>query len=1005
MKNALLIILFICLSSTAFAQKSRPGKRSATKPAAVQLSEKEQFEKASALEAAAERVLALKKFLVAYPNSEYRVAGLETIAASRVLMAEDSLNSADPAGAVELYRLVIEEGPHPYSDQFFSESIAKIPSTLFWRGQRSAAAEAATLIEKKVSTNVPQLLELANFYISVENGAEALRIANAAASADPASSHAQSTIALAHRMNFDLDSSAASYAKALELDPANTTAKRGLAEMKRAMGKPDEAIVLYREMLAANENSPPARTGLILSLFNAGQRAEAEAEMAKVVEQNQGNVILLAGAAYWYAIHGDSSKAVELSRKAIEMEPRYIWSHIALGRAEMARGNPVEAERVLVKARQYGNFPTLEYEIASARLMAGFFREAAEDLRKSFAVAGSKVQANLGGRVPRAEPNMADLVAYERRASIFEPVAEGESERAMRLKALLDLSQKINVDTPDETAVALAADEFASGTDKMRVHRQLFAANALLRKKVALQKALELTAAATGHSDDGLDVPSPGAAVMASELYDSRTLAFSRNEYILVPEVPRQTLSAILRGNIEEITGWSLYQQNNFPEAIIRLKRAVSVMPADSSWWRSSMWRLGAALEAAGNDKEALDSYIASYKIDKPDFGKYVIVESLYKKVNGTSDGLAEKLGSERVTAGSPALVAPQRTIEPPPVVQQSAPVVIPASIPAETNQVITESVNRPTPEVRSEPVPETAALPVEPIPVAVESKEADASAEAKSADVPTVTAPVIEPETKEVTETVVDIPEPAITEPAQNDAVEAQPQTPIVEPVSATETQQDEEPAQGETKTERAPVLVQETPIEEPKTDEAIVEQPALPAPPAEIPEPDKQALPVTPDAPEPATISKTVNKSQIPPANKPLFEPVIITIPKSEPVALTSSATDITTGAARTRVIEGRTVKEAPRCWIGLSQDNLSLINTGGTAGLLVRMSGEGKLEDVTAVSSSPSDIEVIYDPEISVRARRFYAIRSLSGAVGVYQITFSAPCGTKDLIVTVR
>jgi hypothetical protein len=51
-----------------------------------------------------------------------------------------------------------------------------------------------------------------------------------------------------------------------------------------------------------------------------------------------------------------------------------------------------------------------------------------------------------------------------------------------------------------------------------------------------------------------LDVPNPAAAVLADELYQSRQLAIARNELIIVPDVPRQTLSNILRGRIEDIT-------------------------------------------------------------------------------------------------------------------------------------------------------------------------------------------------------------------------------------------------------------------------------------------------------------------------------------------------------------------------------------------------------------------------------------------------------------------
>jgi hypothetical protein len=120
----------------------------------------------------------------------------------------------------------------------------------------------------------------------------------------------------------------------------------------------------------------------------------------------------------------------------------------------------------------------------------------------------------------------------------------------------------------------------------------------------------------------------------------------TRNELIRVPDVSRSTLSSILRGRIEEIAGWALYYQNNAPEAVIRLRRAVSVMPDKSAWWRSSMWKLGAALQADGKEAEALDSYIKSYKVDKPDVTKYAIVETLYRKLKGSADGLEAQIGA-----------------------------------------------------------------------------------------------------------------------------------------------------------------------------------------------------------------------------------------------------------------------------------------------------------------------------------------------------------------------
>jgi tetratricopeptide (TPR) repeat protein len=139
-------------------------------------------------------------------------------------------------------------------------------------------------------------------------------------------------LGLANRVDFQLEESAAAYAKAVELDPETLQARQGLAEMDRSLGKSKDAIALYREILAKDATNLPAKTGLILAMFEAGQRADAETELAKSLDENPGNVMLLAGAAYWYAVHDEGAKAVTFAQKAVDVDPRFIWSHIALAR-------------------------------------------------------------------------------------------------------------------------------------------------------------------------------------------------------------------------------------------------------------------------------------------------------------------------------------------------------------------------------------------------------------------------------------------------------------------------------------------------------------------------------------------------------------------------------------------------------------------------------------------------------------------------------------------------
>ncbi|HEY0658109.1 MAG TPA: hypothetical protein VGD05_06530, partial [Pyrinomonadaceae bacterium] len=484
-----------------------------------------------------------------------------------------------------------------------------------------------------------------------ENAAEAERLANKVIALNTHLPAAYQTLGLAYRVNFQLEESANAYAKALELDAESIVSKRSLAEMKRAVGKSDESAVLYREILANNESDASAQTGLALALFDAGKRAEAEAEMSKSLAVNPNNLPLLVGAAYWYAANNDGAKAVELAGKAVEIEPRYTWAHIALARGFTQQKRPLEAERTLLAARQYGNFPTLDYELASARLAAGFYREAADVLRRAFVVKGETIETRLGGRLAKNAKNFIELLDLERRASIFQPQSADNPETAEKLKSLLDFSQKLDAAQPDETEIAKAADEFVKGDDKMKLHRQLFAANRLLQSNKSLSKALEIAQSAVGKTDAALDIPTASAAVLADELYESRTLAATRNQLIIVPEVPRQTLSAVLRGRIEEISGWTLYQQNKPVEAAVHLKRAVSVLPEKSAWWNSSMWRLGASLQADGKDKEALDAYIKSFPKDSYDSVKYSVIESLYQKINGSTEGLQDVINAQAKSA------------------------------------------------------------------------------------------------------------------------------------------------------------------------------------------------------------------------------------------------------------------------------------------------------------------------------------------------------------------
>jgi hypothetical protein len=262
---------------------------------------------------------------------------------------------------------------------------------------------------------------------------------------------------------------------------------------------------------------------------------------------------------------------LELAGQAVQIEPRYTWAHIALARALVANKLPLEAERALRFARQYGRFPTLDYELAHALAAAGLYNEAGEELARSFTLRDGQIETQLAGRTPARADSFIQLLAPERRASIFQADAADTEANARVLKGLLALHLALDGaaasegSTPgsNDASVVAAARDFASGNDAMRAYRQLYAAQRLLRRNLALPGVLELTDGARSGIEAAIDAPAATVATAADELRDVRANAIARGGTPDVPVLPRNAISNILRGRIEELTGAALLGKND----------------------------------------------------------------------------------------------------------------------------------------------------------------------------------------------------------------------------------------------------------------------------------------------------------------------------------------------------------------------------------------------------------------------------------------------------------
>jgi tetratricopeptide (TPR) repeat protein len=616
------------------------------------------------------RIDALKTFIAAHPKSVAVPRANELLVAAHAALGDQKLQAGDVSGGLDQFHLAFSEAPADMPDRLFTEVLARIPLNLFVRGQRDAAVDAAHQAEALAKLNPKRLVAVVQFYLAIEDVGEASRIAELAVQTAPDSAGAHYALGAARHIALRLDDAESEYARALALDPKLLAAKGALADLKRSAGKFEEALALYRELLQTDPKNNSARAGLVLSLLEAGKKDEAETALNSALQDKDqaGNLPLLVGAAYWFLAHNNAERGLELAQQAVAIEPRYTWAQIARARAMVANRKPLEAERSLRFVRQFARFPTLDYELATVLASFGLYDEAVAELARSFSLKDGLLETKLAGRNAARAASFTELLAPERRAAIFQSAPADTDANAKMLKGLLAFTLAMDSPegrSPKEDDVLAAAQDFIAGDDGMRTYRQLYVAGKLLKKGIALQSVVELMDKASTGVEAALGVPAATIAAQAEELGDTRARALAQGSTPDVPDAPRSALSGLLRGRIEDTAGVALFNLDQSGEAVARLRRAVSVSPQGTPLWRLSLWHLGSALEANGKSDQALLYYIKSYMAGAPDAARRSVIENVYKKVNGTLDGLDDKIGPVAVTTTATPAPAPSATPSP----------------------------------------------------------------------------------------------------------------------------------------------------------------------------------------------------------------------------------------------------------------------------------------------------------------------------------------------------
>jgi tetratricopeptide (TPR) repeat protein len=645
----------------------------------------------------AKRAVALKEFLDTHPESKARPRANELLISTHAALGDQKLKNSDIGGGIEQLFLAINEADVDITDQLFSGVISQIPMNLYLRGEKEAAFKAAQTVEAKFGADPKRLLAVAGFYLGVERAGEAVRIAETVVKLAPDFAEAHRILAVSLHISLRLDEAIEEYKKTLQLDPSSNVSRVSLADLYRATGRMEDALTLYNEQLALDPKDKAAHAGKVVTLFELGRSDEANSELEAALASEPNNLPLLAGTAYWLAARDNNERALELALKAVGIEPRYTWAQIALARSLLKLQRPLDAERALRFARQYGKFPTLSYELATVLSSMGLYDEAVEILRESFTIRDGQIHAYLAGHVPASGSGFIELLAPERRAGIYQPTSADTATNAYLLKALLEFNAAITLTTEgekiDERAAVKAAQEFAYGTDSMSAFRQTYAASRLLRNGVGIDAALDLIAEARKASDEALKVPVVTMAVQADEFRELRARAIAGGNVPGVADAPQEVLANILKGRLQDLYGWALFNQEKYSEAITHLTQATETLPQETPAWRTALWHLGVALEQTGQKEQALQAYIKSYSGGPVESVRRSVIEQLYRNIYGSLEGLDESIVTGTIVGDAKAKSDSAET----PGVEPATPEPAPAETPKP------ETATAPTTEPLSE--------------------------------------------------------------------------------------------------------------------------------------------------------------------------------------------------------------------------------------------------------------------------------------------------------------
>jgi len=701
-KVILSISLFLVLSLSAFGQDGKPSDQ---QPPAQSLESvvAEQSELNLAMTAdLASRVTLLTTFIKAHPQSAMLAKARQALVQTYAAIGNEYLQNGNLDKGVESFKASFDAIPEPMSDDYFQQLVWNFPALVANAGHREEAVKLMRSFEPRLWSNATRLMEISGFYASVEDAPDALRVLERAGVLAPKDARVHANMGTVYVMTFDFEKSEKEFLTAIELDPKSESVYTILGHLSRAKGDYQKAAEYYSKQIELSPEDDQAHGGLAIADLALGKTTEAAGEGSRTILKNQNDFRFRTQLAYWYALQRDYDKATTWAQAALQIEPRYPWARVVLANAYMAHGRFSDAEKEMVAARKYGQFPSIMFEMGRLYARAGLFDDAVETWTEGFEVTPMGMfRTSVGGTYPIASNSIDQLIERERQATLYfkEPLASKSeiqiAEELLRFNHhFLTLSQRRDFDAipryiPSKTSAEQPADSSSSATTSAStsaaakgdtqpsgapviVQPQLSDAPVLnpdyvfyenWQTRMAFQHIDGEVAALNSLDDDrrifrliwmankltDADLKIDLAISAARLAYDTiDTTALPQNSIRDVEGTfSAEQQQALVKARTEDALGWALFKIDKGELAATYLKAAAERSPVEKER-KEFYWHYGSVMETAGKTSEAVELYCKGYDSSSALAAvRRSVIERLYQKVHGSLEGLNEKIGSK----------------------------------------------------------------------------------------------------------------------------------------------------------------------------------------------------------------------------------------------------------------------------------------------------------------------------------------------------------------------